>query len=167
MLKVLAKFNDWLNGKDENGELLSNWDNPQYWNGVDQYNTLDALEIDRANHNGGVSQYNNVYRPDEELRVWSRQTLGEAVKMGKFLWSDYVIGQLTGGANKWLAGLGKVGGVAGAVGVGLTAAFNAGGIAQAYGIQTYNQTLDELRQQLVTDGLEYAKRTSGTDEKSI
>ena len=160
------KFNDWLNGKDENGELLSNWDNPQYWNGVDQYNTLDALEIDRANHNGGVSQYNNVYKPDEELRVWSRQTLDEAIKMGKFLWSDYIIGQLTGGANKWLAGLGKVGGVAGAVGVGLTAAFNAGGIAQAYGIQTYNQTLDELRQQLVTDGLEYAKRTSGTDDSN-
>ena len=158
------KFNDWLNGKDENGELLNNWDNPQYWNGVDQYNTLDAIEIDRANHNGGVSQYNNVYKPEEELKIWSRQTLAEAIKMSKFLWSDYVIGQLTGPMNKALAGLGKVGGIAGGLGVGLTAAFNAGGIAQAYGIQTYNQTLDDLRQKLVTDGIEYAKRTSGTDD---
>ncbi len=156
------ELNKFLNGKDENGNLVGTWNNPQYWQGVEQYNTFSAMEIDRANYNNGISPYNNVYRPDEETRFFGRQALDEAIKMSKFLWSDALLARLLGPLNK---GLKKISPTLGKIGVGALGVASAGGIAGAYGIQTYNQTKDKLRQQLIADGEAYASKMAGTNDR--
>lgn len=47
----------WLQGKDKDGNELDIWNNPLYWQGVDQFNTFDANEIKKARANGGISKY--------------------------------------------------------------------------------------------------------------
>lgn len=87
---------------DENGnhKELPWWNNPQYWNGVDRFNTFSEAEIKRAEENGGISPYNNITRAGEDLDFWSWNTLNESLKMGKYLWSTALMNYISGvGAN--------------------------------------------------------------------
>ncbi|MBO7536361.1 MAG: hypothetical protein J6T34_04390, partial [Bacilli bacterium] len=134
--------------------FLDNWDNPYYWSKVDQYNTLDPLQIAEADANGGISPYVTVRPPDEVVPFFSAETAKEALKMTKFVWSDYLTGRLLGGANKMAtSGATRLGGVklgkavnrAGALGT----VFASGmGIAESYGVMTYEQAYQEMMQNL-------------------
>ena len=152
----LAKF---LNGNTEEGEdKYAGWFNPQYWNKVDQYNTFDTDVIKQADANGGISIYNNAYAPGTENDFWSWSTLNEAVKMNKFIWVDLLknIGLAKGVSllAKATGGISLAPGVLatessalskGINAVGSFGVLNAGslGIDFAYGLNTYNDVLQE------------------------
>ena len=134
--------------------FVNNWDNPYYWSKVDEYNTLDPLEIAEIDAKGGISPYVTVRPPDEVVPFFSTETLKEALKMSKFVWSDYLTGRLLGGITSGAsslatraggAGLGKVVSTAGALG---TVAASGMGIAESYGVMTYEQAYQEMMQAL-------------------
>lgn len=89
----------WLQGKDKDGNELDIWNNPLYWQGVDQFNTFDANEIKKARANGGISKYQNITRAGEEMDFFSWHSMNEAIKQGKYLWSDALVGILLGGVG--------------------------------------------------------------------
>lgn len=100
-------LNLFLQGKRKDGSNLPNWVNAQYWNGVDQFNTFSAAEINRARENGGVSQFNNITRSGEDLDFWNWNTLNEGFKMGKYVWSNALLAYVGGvGSNALAKGFG-------------------------------------------------------------
>ena len=134
--------------------FVDNWDNPYYWSKVDEYNTLDPLEIAQIDAQGGVSPYVTVRPYDAEVPFFSTETLKEALKMSKFLWSDYLVGRialgktsnaLSSGASKINPTFGKVVGKAAALG---TVAASGMGIAESYGVMTYEQTYQQMMEAL-------------------
>jgi len=139
---------DFLYGKDTTGRLKTNyWNNPQYWLGVDQYNTLSPSEINRANQNYGISPYQNIYQPGTETDFWSWNVANEALKQTKYLWSDYLVNQCLGGAfgkvNKGLTKVNpKLGNYAGMAGVALQAGVTSLGDAEAEGMNAFNSTYE-------------------------
>lgn len=100
-----------LQGYDSNGNPLANWRNPQYWNGVDQFNTFDAAEINRARENGGVSQFNNITIAGTEYDFWSWNTANEAAKMSKYIWSTALTSYLGGTLLKGVSAGAKLAGM--------------------------------------------------------
>ena len=93
----LSKF---LQGYNDKGEKLPWYFNPQYWNGVDQFNTFSETEQNEARLNGGISEFNAITRAGEELEFWNWNTALESVKMGKYLWSMALMYYLGGvGSN--------------------------------------------------------------------
>lgn len=156
------------------GWMIDNAFNPHYWNKVDEYNTLDPLEIAKADANSGISPYIKNRIPGEKLRFLSDDTLREALKMTKFVWSDYLVGQLLGGATKGATGLtnkmfgANVAGAvnkAGAIGTVLASGM---GIAESYGVMTYDQTkqdeLELLDKKLDREAQQYALNLQSTPE---
>lgn len=110
MLAALGSDEDlnlFLQGKRKDGSNLPNWVNPQYWNGVDQFNTLSSAEINRARENGGISKFNNITRSGEDLDFWNWNTLNEGFKMGKYMWSNALLAYIGGvGSNALAKGFG-------------------------------------------------------------
>ena len=96
-------LNLFLQGKRKDGSELPSWLNPQYWNGVDQFNTLSAAEINRARENGGISQFNNITRSGEDLDFWNWNTLNEGAKMAKYIWSTALMSYIGGITNNAIA----------------------------------------------------------------
>lgn len=93
----LSKF---LQGYNDEGEKLPWYFNPQYWNGVDQFNTFSEAEQNEARLNGGISEFNAITRAGEELEFWNWNTALESVKMGKYLWSMALMNYIGGiGSN--------------------------------------------------------------------
>lgn len=154
--QALANF---LEGKDASGNGENNTIfNAQYWNKVDQYNTLDSDAIAKADKNGGISIYNNVYKLGTENDFWSWSTLNEALKMSKFAWSDALmnlsLGKLVKDATRLTGGIERAPGIlatessaaskvinkVGSLGVMGASSL---GIDAAYGMQTYNDVLDK------------------------
>lgn len=145
------------------------WD-PKYWEGVDQYNTFDVDEINRAEKNGGISQYQNITHIGEEMSTAA--TINEALKMTKFLWSDYLMARAMGAgsskatslANKLGTGFGNFVSKASALG---TVAASGVGISESYGMQTFNQTLQEanarIDELMDSDAVKYADQMMETD----
>lgn len=144
----------WLSAAGAAGRWM--WDNalnPYYWSKVDQYNTLDPFLIAEADEDGGISPFVTTKLPDEPLKFFSSETAKEALKMSKFVWSDYLIGRLLGGINNGAVGLssrispalGKAVGKIGAYGI---AAASGMGIAESYGTMTFEQTYQEALQAL-------------------
>lgn len=132
------------------------WDNafnPRYWSKVDEYNTFDPFMIEEIDANGGISPFVTTRLPDEPLKFFSTDTLKEALKMSKFVWSDYLVGQVLGAATRGAAslgtrispGLGRGLNIAGAYG---TVAASGMGIAESYGVMTYDQTYQEMMEAL-------------------
>lgn len=152
----LANF---LDGKDASGNGEDNTVfNAQYWNKVDQYNTLDPDAIAKADKNGGISIYNNVVTPGTENDFWSWNTLNEALRMSKFAWSDALInmglGKIVKGATRLFGGIELAPGVLATESSALSKLTNkvgsfgvmgasSLGIDAAYGMQTYNEVLDK------------------------
>ena len=156
---------EYLNGRDAsgNGEENTILLNPQYWNKVDQYNTFDTDAIAKADENGGISEYNNIVKPGTENDFWSWNTMNEAVRMNKFIWSDLVknlaLGKMVKMGTKILGGIEMAPGVLATESTAASKAFNklgsyavlnasSLGIDAAYGIQTYNEVLEKNNQQL-------------------
>lgn len=133
------------------------WDNafnPHYWSKVDEYNTFDPFMIEEIDANGGISPFVTTRLPDEPLKFFSTDTLKEALKMTKFVWSDYLFGNyvlkpLVGGVSslgtKISPGLGRGLNIAGAY---ATVAASGMGIAESYGVMTYDQTYQEMMEAL-------------------
>lgn len=94
---IEGDLEQFLQGKDKDGNELDIWNNPLYWQGVDQFNTLDANEIKKARANGGISKYQNITRAGEEMDYFSWHSMNEAAKQSKYLWSDRAVGMALGG----------------------------------------------------------------------
>jgi hypothetical protein len=93
-------LSNFLQGYNDEGEKLPWYFNPQYWNGVDQFNTFSEAEQNEARLNGGISEFNAITRAGEELEFWNYNTLLESVKMGKYLWSMALMNYIGGvGSN--------------------------------------------------------------------
>ena len=143
-----AKF---LQGKDSNGDDLPNWANPLYWQGVDQFNTFDANEINKARKNGGISQYQNITRAGEETDFLSWNTANEVVKQLKYYWTQRLLNSVTGGlggaasklASKGSKVLGNITGKFSALG---TVALSAVGQAEMEGINAFQETLQSAKE---------------------
>lgn len=147
--RALANY---LDGKDESGNDLPWWQNPKYWNGVDQFASLDPNYISKViNDYGGLSKYTLQTAPGEE-RTFS-VAVNEALKMAGYLASDAIV---AGGLGKVASALAKgVGGASTIVDKAIAksspfaiGALNATGISEAYGIGTYDQTLQEANQRI-------------------
>lgn len=143
---------NYLEGKDEYGNDLSWWRNPKYWNGVDQFASFDPAYIARVqNEYGGISKYTLQATPGEERNF--SIAVNEALKMAGYMASDAIV---AGGFGKVADALVKsAGGVGTALGKALEksapfaiGALNATGISEAYGIGTYDQTLQEANQRI-------------------
>ena len=154
---------NYLKGKDASGNGEDNWFNPQYWNKVDQYNTLDTDAIAKADANGGISEYNNIPQAGSENDFWSWHTMNEAVRMNKFVWSDLLknltLGKLVRGTTRLLGGVELAPGVLAQESslaskvvnkAGAYATLNASslGIDAAYGMQTYEEVLRQNNEKL-------------------
>lgn len=144
----LANF---LQGKDANGNGLPLWNNPLYWQGVDQFNTFDSNEIKRARENGGISQYQNITRAGEEMDFISWNTLNEAAKQLGYLWSEAFASKVMGGAGKVVGkATSKLGAttqkVLGKVGAGLDVAQSTVGMAEAEGLGAFQETLQSANE---------------------
>ena len=86
--------------EEGNHKKLPWYFNPQYWNGVDQFNTFSEAEQNEARLNGGISEFNAITRAGEELEFWNWNTALESVKMGKYLWSMALMNYIGGvGSN--------------------------------------------------------------------
>jgi len=178
---------NFLEGKNADGSSRAWYNNPKYWEGVDQFNTFDADEIRRAEENGGISQFQNITRAGEERGGWA--TMNEALKMTKFIWSDYLVGRVLGAAGKqatrgtaalfgktatWgvngelLASSGRAASAMNKMAAYSNVAMSGVGIAESYGMQTYNQTLQEANQlidaQIDKEASEYAQSIINTPE---
>lgn len=86
--------------EEGNHKKLPWYFNPQYWSGVDQFNTFSEAEQNEARLNGGISEFNAITRAGEELEFWNWNTALESVKMGKYLWSMALMNYIGGiGSN--------------------------------------------------------------------
>lgn len=164
---------NYLEGKDKYGNDLPWWQSPKYWNGVDQFSSLDPAYIARVqNEYGGVSKYNLQSAPGEERSFGV--AVNEALKMAGYMASDAIV---AGGFGKVANALVKgVGGASTALGKAIdkTAPFaigalNATGISEAYGIGTYDQTLQEANQRIddriQQEAQRYVQRTLGKESR--
>ena len=86
--------------EEGNHKKLPWYFNPQYWSGVDQFNTFSEAKQNEARLNGGISEFNAITRAGEELEFWNWNTALESVKMGKYLWSMALMNYIGGiGSN--------------------------------------------------------------------
>jgi hypothetical protein len=153
---------DYLEGKGNYNFIDAN-----YWNKVDQYNlnpltatNEDIAKIDKA---GGISPYNNVVKAGTENDFWTANNALEAVAMSKYAWSDYLtnvtLAKILGGAVRIAGGVKLPSGVLASESTMLSKAvntvgnvgivgFSTAGIAEAYGLQTYNETLEKANKKL-------------------
>lgn len=156
-VEALAYMNDeeglanFLQGKDANGNELPLWNNPLFWQGVDQFNTFDSNEIKRARENGGISPYQNITRAGEELDFISWNTLNESAKQLGYLWSEALASKLMGGAGKVIGKATKNLGpttqkVLGKIGAGLDVAQSTAGMAEAEGLGAFQETLQSANE---------------------
>lgn len=89
--------------EEGNHKKLPWYFNPQYWSGVDQFNTFSEAEQNEARLNGGISEFNAITRAGEELEFWNWNTALESVKMGKYLWSMALMNYIGGVGSNFVA----------------------------------------------------------------
>ena len=173
---AIRKGNDalanWIEGKDENGEDLPIWRNPQYWNGVDQFGSFNPEYINKVKEEyGGISEYNWLTPVGEEMNFAS--TVSEAGKMAGYMLAGALVSRGLG------AGLRGVGALAESAGSQATkkaleaaapyiiSAVNAMGISEAYALGTYDQVLQDVNEKIdnkrYADAQAYAEKTIQTN----
>ena len=87
----------YMQGLNTDGTKIKNkWDDPTYWQGVDQFNTTSRREIEDIRARGGISPYNNIVAPGEEFDLISMHTVDEAYKQSKHLLSGLIEGGVGG-----------------------------------------------------------------------
>lgn len=151
---------NYLRGLDASGSGEHNvlWANPSYWNDVDHFNTFDTDEIIEAKKHGGISIYDNVYETGSENTFASWRTLNDMARMSKFAWSEYVkntaLAGLLGKAVRATGGIELSPGVLAqestlfskglnTLGSAAIVGSSSSGIATAYGINTFTETLED------------------------
>ena len=75
------------------------------WNDVDKYNTFNEDELNKA-RKWGVSAQTAVVAPEDQFDIFTKHTLGEVLKQGKYVIS---MGLTAGGASVGFKLLGKAG----------------------------------------------------------
>lgn len=144
--------------------------NPLYWQGVDQYNTIDAYEINRARKNGGLSPYQNITKAGEEMEFLSWKTVNDAVGQLGYIWSEIAASQLTGLAGKGLSKVSPVFTSSLAKGLGTTIDIgqSVSGMAFSEGLSSYQETVNQANErinaQMETDAMEYVQQQASTEE---
>lgn len=165
--QALANF---LEGKDKEGNPLPYYANPQYWNGVDQFASFSPEYIDKVREQyGGLSEYNWITPQGKEMSAAA--AVNEGLKMAGYMAAGVVVshglGAISGGASAAASALGSEA-VASAItkyAPYMIGAVNAAGISEAYGIGTYEQTLQEanalIDKRLSNDAQAYAESMIG------
>lgn len=150
---------NWIEGKDENGEDLPLWHNPQYWNGVDQFGSFSPEYINRVKEEyGGISKYNWLTPVGQEMNF--ANTMNEAAKMAGYMAAGMLVSRGVGAGTGGLANIaGKAGSQAAKAALEasspyIIAAVNAMGISEAYAMGTYDQVLQEANEKI--DNKRYA-----------
>lgn len=142
-------LSNFLQGLDEEGNELPWYNNPLYWQGVDQFNTFDSNEIKRARENGGISPYQNITRAGEEMNFLSWKTLNDAAGQLGYVWSEMLASRLMGGMGK---GMGRVAPVlktsklAKGLGTILDIGQSVVGMAEAEGLSSFQETLRQANE---------------------
>ena len=142
-------LSNFLQGLDEEGNELPWYNNPLYWQGVDQFNTFDSNEIKRARENGGISPYQNITKAGEEIDFLSWKTLNDAAGQLGYVWSEMLASRLMGGMGK---GMGKVAPVlktsklAKGLGTTLDIGQSVVGMAEAEGLSSFQETLRQANE---------------------
>lgn len=137
-------LSNFLQGLDEEGNELPWYNNPLYWQGVDQFNTFDSNEIKRARENGGISPYQNITRAGEEMDFLSWKTLNDAAGQLGYVWSEMLASRLMGSMGK---GMGRIAPVlktsklARGLGTALDVGQSVTGMAEAEGLSSFQETL--------------------------
>lgn len=159
--------------RDENGKVITEelpwYDNPKYFADAEQANTFDVNTINTFRETGGLSKY-NIIRDNE----WSIGGITDnSLRMLKFAWSDYLFNSLLSVPSKGLAALrgakfvDKAGNASSIFNVNSTIADAAGkgsslysftsglqnaamslGIAESYGMQTFDSVRGTLNQKI-------------------
>lgn len=141
--KSLDKF---LSGE----EYWTLFGNPLYWQGVDQYNTIDADEINMARKNGGISPYQNITKAGEEMKFLSAKTLNDAVGQLGYIWSEMAASYLTGLLGK---GLGKASSAftspfAKGVGAFMDVGQSVAGMSFSEGLSAFQETVEKANEDI-------------------
>lgn len=130
-------------GTTKDGEQLSNAINPLYWQGVKQYNTHSADEINKIRESGGLTPYKNLTRAGEEYDIFNITNIGNSLAegIGQAAWMSMQSAILGGTVGK----LGKVGKIASAV---LEVGLPAVGGAHAESYEAFQNTLQEATESI-------------------
>lgn len=142
-------LSNFLQGLEEEGNELPWYNNPLYWQGVDQFNTFDSNEIKRARENGGISPYQNITKAGEEMDFLSWKTLNDAAGQLGYVWSEMLASRLMGGMGK---GMGRVAPVlktsklAKGLGTTLDIGQSVVGMAEAEGLSSFQETLRQANE---------------------
>ena len=143
------ELSNFLQGLDEEGNELPWYNNPLYWQGVDQFNTFDSNEIKRARENGGISPYQNITKAGEEMDFLSWKTLNDAAGQLGYVWSEMLASRVMGGMGK---GMGRVAPVlktsklAKGLGTTLDIGQSVVGMAEAEGLSSFQETLRQANE---------------------
>ena len=162
---------NWAEGKDKEGNPLPIWNNPQYWNGVDQFGSFSPEYINKVREeNGGISKYNWLTPVGQEMNF--SNTINEALKMSGYMLAGTLVSR---GIGLGTSGLSTLAGKAGATAVQgaietaapyLIGAVNAMGISEAYAMGTYDQVLQEASEKIdnkrYADAQKYAEQVMQT-----
>ena len=136
-----------LQGKDENGDDLPWYNNPLYWQGVDQFNTIDSNEINKIRENGGISPYKNITRAGEEMEFFSWNTANEAVAQLGYIWSEMLASKVLGVvANPLSKTTSTAGKVTSKIVTGLDIAQSVTGMSEAEGLGAFQETLQSANE---------------------
>ena len=124
----------------EKGNLNDYLYNPKYWQYVDQFNTFDPKIIADGLANNGVASTMDVYAVDGVNKWMSAQTLHEGLRMAKFAVGSAIVGRTAGLTAEVFPAFGLA-----ASNFAITGA-NVLGIAESYGMQTVEQTLQQTNE---------------------
>lgn len=132
-------YNKFMQGLDSEGNPIEDIWNPVYWQGVDMYNTFDLDEIYKAQENGGIHKSQNITRSEEEMDLFSFNTVLEVIKQSKYMNAALLEALLLKGAGSGLGWLGKATKITGRS-AGLDKAFNIAGAITEFGVQSAGQS---------------------------
>lgn len=74
-------FQNFVQGKDKDGNTLDKAFNMDYWNKVDMFNTFDSKDQEKAKINGGLSTFNIVSDVGEEYKLLTSKSFYDATAM--------------------------------------------------------------------------------------
>lgn len=132
-------YNKFMQGLDSEGNTVEDVWNPLYWQGVDQFNTFDLDEINKARLNGGIHKSQNITRSGEELNLMSFNTILEIIKQSKYMNAALLEALALKGVGKLLGGLGEAAGIVGKSSK-LDKAFDVAGAITEFGVQSAGQS---------------------------
>lgn len=167
-------LDNYLQGKDEEGNELPAWYNPLYYQGMDQYNLWTVDAINEARQNGGILDAMNITRAGEEMDFLSWKTLNEAIGqlgyMGSIMFKTAVLNGTGGMVTKMAPAL-RVSRLAQTVGTALELGASVAGMSEMEGLSSFQETLQQANEMIDSrieqDAKSYVEQQMGTDEVKL